>query len=456
MRVDSGGGADGRDLSNASINPSGCNMSTASKLSKWLVRLLMLICIFAICGVSVVALSRLGILTHGQSLTLGAILFFASVILQRQFEISRNLNRIKAQFMALDEYEHDIRRRLEELTQRLNAVQQTPQPVEVASKPADRNKLSAAAGNIEPPPQDNLDLTSIHQPDLSNDDDDTHPVPPVPKKQKESQHPKLPTKLPSKLPSKLDEQSLNMHLQPIVELPSRRPLFFDAFMRLNTTEGQFIEQNGFIKLAETAGLLAKIDKKVIFSAVRMVRKLNHLKKQAGVLCLLSPTTLLSEENFSEISRFLKANSSIAGSIIIEIRQRDWVGLNQDQRDKLQDLSDIGVPLSLGPALDLALDTQALARFGFKYIRVPVSILLHASIDQAGNSIQPSSLASVLQADGIKLIATDVERDREAIGLIDIDVHLAQGLLFAPPRPVKAELLMNTSQPQSAGLIKSDA
>ncbi len=40
------------------------------------------------------------------------------------------------------------------------------------------------------------------------------------------------------------------------------------------------------------------------SAVRMVRKLSLLKKQAGIFCPLSPKTLLNLHNFREITKFL--------------------------------------------------------------------------------------------------------------------------------------------------------
>ncbi|MGI9366704.1 MAG: EAL domain-containing protein [Rhizobiaceae bacterium] len=433
-------------------------MSSVKMLRSWAIRLFALFCTLFTCGAVVIVLSRSGIFSPDQSLMMGAILFFAVIILLRQFRISRVLKKIDAQFMALDEYEGDIQRRLDTLTQRMNAVQHSVDTAAASPTVQPNTALPVSANEAKPDKQDHPDLSSLYKIDAAsselhkinsaNSEDDVDSVLPIPKA----------TEKPDRriLPSKLDEKSLNMHLQPIVELPSRRPLYFDAFMRLGTTEGQFLGQKEFVKLAEAAGLPAKIDKKVIFSAVRMVRKLNRLKKQAGVFCAVSPTTLLSQENFSEILRFLKANSSIAGSIIIEIRQRDWVGLTLDQRDRVQELSDVGVPFSLGSALDLQLDTQSLARCGFKFVKVPVSILLHASIDGDSAAIQPSSLCAMLAAEGINLIATEVERDREAIGLIDIDVSLAQGLLFAPPRPVKAELLINNSFEDQKELARTDA
>jgi cyclic-di-GMP phosphodiesterase, flagellum assembly factor TipF len=47
---------------------------------------------------------------------------------------------------------------------------------------------------------------------------------------------------------------------------------------------------------------------------------------------------------------------------------------------------------------------------------------------------------VLSRAGIKLIAERVEREEDVPDLLDLDVPLAQGFVFSPPRPVRAEVL----------------
>jgi EAL domain-containing protein (putative c-di-GMP-specific phosphodiesterase class I) len=54
------------------------------------------------------------------------------------------------------------------------------------------------------------------------------------------------------------------------------------------------------------------------------------------------------------------------------------------------------------------------------------------------------LAADLDAAGIQLVATQVERDREIANLTELNVLLAQGNLFAPPRPVNAKLLTHNT------------
>jgi cyclic-di-GMP phosphodiesterase TipF (flagellum assembly factor) len=64
----------------------------------------------------------------------------------------------------------------------------------------------------------------------------------------------------------------------------------------------------------------------------------------------------------------------------------------------------------------------------------------------GLDIEVSDLASVLRRAGIKLVAERVEREEIVPDLIDLDVPLAQGFVFAAPRAVRSEVL----SPPAAG------
>jgi cyclic-di-GMP phosphodiesterase, flagellum assembly factor TipF len=50
------------------------------------------------------------------------------------------------------------------------------------------------------------------------------------------------------------------------------------------------------------------------------------------------------------------------------------------------------------------------------------------------------LASILRREGIKLVAERVEREEMVPALVDLDVPLAQGFVFAAPRAVRSDVL----------------
>ena len=244
----------------------------------------------------------------------------------------------------------------------------------------------------------------------------------------------------SDLKDVLSNNSLNMHLQPIVDFQSRQPVFFDAFMRLSKSKDTFLEQKQFIQLAEQGGLMPSIDKKILFSSIRMLDKLSVQKKRAGVVCPISILTLQSRSDFEEIAVHLSSNSHFAESLLIEIRQRDFLLLKKTARQRLSTIASMGFKLSMSHTMDLSINPKRLADFGFLFIKVPASILIHADIDQNTSALNPSTMSSVLGEVGMRLVATEVERESDALALIDFNVPLGQGKLFAPPRPVKSDLL----------------
>ncbi len=249
----------------------------------------------------------------------------------------------------------------------------------------------------------------------------------------------------------LENGGLTMHLQPIVELPTRKPLHYEAFMRLQMKGPQFLDAKQFIKIAEKGGLMPTIDKKVLFSAVRMLRTLEVLNRKAGLFCNISGDTLSDLRIFDEITNFLKANVSLSDSLVLEISQRQLRFLDEPEKARLAKLADFGFALSLDQVQDMNFDVDELRNIGFQHLKIPAGILLHSSTGKEDGKgfAAPSELSAALARKDINLIATEVERETDAMGLIDFGVKSAQGNVFAPPRAVKAKLLDGPATPAPA-------
>jgi len=136
---------------------------------------------------------------------------------------------------------------------------------------------------------------------------------------------------------------------------------------------------------------------------------------------------------------LESNAGLRSLLVIGISQRQLRHRGAAAKARLMKVVDLGFGLSLDRVQDLNLNGAELRRDGFRYLKTSAGLLLHANFNESGAATAPE-LAASLSDQGIELIATDVERETEVINLIDFGVGLAQGLAFAPPRPVKAELL----------------
>jgi cyclic-di-GMP phosphodiesterase TipF (flagellum assembly factor) len=60
----------------------------------------------------------------------------------------------------------------------------------------------------------------------------------------------------------------------------------------------------------------------------------------------------------------------------------------------------------------------------------------------GAHIHPADLADLLGRYGIDLVADHIESETIVVDLLDFDVRYGQGFLFAPPRPVRSDVLQS--------------
>ncbi|MFD0916145.1 EAL domain-containing protein [Pseudahrensia aquimaris] len=237
----------------------------------------------------------------------------------------------------------------------------------------------------------------------------------------------------------LKKDELSIHLQPVVDLAQRRPSNYEALMRLKLPAGDYLDAGQFDKLAKKGGLLPMMNRKLLHASVRMLERLEILNKKAGLFTNVSAELLEDAQAFKEMHGFLQRNKNFADELVIEISQRELRHLKPLAKDRLGQLVDMGFHLSLDEVMDLRLDIAALQRVGFRFVKIPAGILLHASVDEKA-PLMPAELANAMKDVDITLIAMDVERENEVLSLLDFQVEFAQGLLFAPPRPIKKELL----------------
>ncbi len=411
-------------------------MSEPKSIKSWLARAFITLCVFVISVSLAILLVRFEFSKPLGAILFGLAVFFGFLFLQRQNALARDVKAVKANTFDLAAYENNLQQKIEKMSQQNIALDQDTISTTEQGNIVIQDRLRALekrlgvlenAASILP----SASMAPFHQAAENIETDENADEKKIAKLDK------------AKLKDALKPENLQMHLQPIVALPSRTPIYFDAFMRLKTDANDYLDGYDFHRLAEDGGLLPTIDTKILFSSVRLIRTLKSLKKSsgfAGLFCSISARTLEDSKAYKQILDFLEANQSIKKSLILEVKQRDYLALKSEGQKRLGNIADLGFSLSLGEVENLRLDADALTTQGFRFIKVPVSILLHANLDDDHESIKPNQLSSLLKEQDMTLIAIEIENENQAVSSIDFDVDYGQGLLFAPPRAVKAELL----------------
>jgi cyclic-di-GMP phosphodiesterase TipF (flagellum assembly factor) len=232
---------------------------------------------------------------------------------------------------------------------------------------------------------------------------------------------------------------IELHLQPIVALPQRKVRFYEALARLRLADESILVPAEFLPLLERLGHAAEFDRRVLGRALAIARHLMARGSEAVVSVNIAPKSMEEPGFLRSLARIFDAYPDTVGRIVLELSQRCWRTLDAERAGALAVLRDKGVPLALDRATDLRLDPLSLADRGVRFVKLPADLLILADQNR-GLDIEAADLASVLRRAGIKLIAEKVEREEAVPDLIDLDVPLAQGFVFAAPRAVRSEVL----------------
>ena len=250
------------------------------------------------------------------------------------------------------------------------------------------------------------------------------------------------------------DNRVDLYLQPIVTLPQRKVRYYEAVSRLRTDTGDVIPAVDFVDVAESVGLMPKIDNLAVFRCVQVVRRLLLKSRDVGLFCNLSAATLNDPVMFQQLLDFMDANRVLAGSLMFEFKQEAYRNFGPIEHECLSALAERGFRFSMDHVTDLHMSPNELAERSFRFLKVPAKLLLN-KVAGVHNDIDPEDLADLLARSGIDLIAERIETETTVVDILDYDVRFGQGFLFSPPRPVRAEALHGVAiDPAKPGIDES--
>ena len=240
----------------------------------------------------------------------------------------------------------------------------------------------------------------------------------------------------------IEANRIDLFLQPIVTLPQRKVRYYEALARLRGDDGALLTPDDFLAPAEAGGLLPAIDNLMMFRCVQVVRRLSIKNREVGLFCNMAASTLADARVFKELTDFLEANRVLAPYLVIEFAQDTVRSLGPIEEECVASLADLGFRFSMDHVTDLRMEPRELAERGFRFVKVPASLLLARAAAPQGD-IHPADFSDLLGRFGIDLIAERIESEGTVVDLLDYDVRFGQGFLFSAPRPVRTEVLHGT-------------
>ncbi len=240
----------------------------------------------------------------------------------------------------------------------------------------------------------------------------------------------------------VDANRIDLYLQPILTLPQRKVRYYESMTRLRMPDGTLILPADFLKHAENAGLMPKIDNLMLFRCVQVLRRLLLKNREIGLFCNVAMSTLNDPEFYPQFSQFMEANRALAPSLMLELPQESWRAMGPIETESLSALAERGFRFSMDQVTDLRMEPRDLSERGIRFVKIQAALLLNKAA--APSDIHAGDLSDLLGRFGISLVAERIETEAVVVDLLDYDVRFGQGFLFSPPRPVRAEALQGVA------------
>ncbi|HNQ03448.1 MAG TPA: EAL domain-containing protein [Thiobacillaceae bacterium] len=227
----------------------------------------------------------------------------------------------------------------------------------------------------------------------------------------------------------LDEGRFVLHFQPIVQVDTGKISHHEALLRLVGQDGKLIPPGYFIDVAESTGLIRRIDRWVMQAGVRAVAR-HH---GARIALNLSSRSFEDDLTFETLQSSL-AQEQVAGeSLLLEITETAALANFSAAKRIMAKFKELGCAFGL--------DDFGVGYSSFQYLReLPVDFVkidgsfIKNLTKNADDVVFVRALNSAVQGFGKATVAEFVE-DEETLDILrEIGVDQAQGYLLGRPGP----------------------
>lgn len=233
----------------------------------------------------------------------------------------------------------------------------------------------------------------------------------------------------------LEDNRVDLYLQPIVRLPSRKPAYYEAYSRVRDAAGSIIFPREYLPLAEASGLIGTLDNLLLFRCIQVIRRLGPRRRDVRFFCNISPASLADRDFFPQFIDFMINNPELADRLVFEFSQASIRDQSEDVERSLSSLGRRGFRFSMDHVTDLDLDPPTLALRHFSVVKVAADIFLDGE-----GEIRKEDLKEVLARQDIDLVIEKIEEESQVIDILDYGVQYGQGFLFGEPRLSRDDLV----------------
>jgi cyclic-di-GMP phosphodiesterase, flagellum assembly factor TipF len=252
------------------------------------------------------------------------------------------------------------------------------------------------------------------------------------------------TEFRTTLATALLSDKMELHLQPIVNLPQRQTIGYEASLCLAGQGSVSRSADDLRRIATATGMNLDLDGILLERAVQVLRVLRARGREVMLICQICAQSLADKRIVERLADLTRGDDKLGRSLVLAVDVADvrTVADNDAAATEVFLLvRQLGPTLSGIVPFGETADIRPLANLGLSHIRIDASTLLTAiETGQPFGDIHGADIGALLKRSGIDLSVTGVSSETMVRDLLDQEATLAQGDLFGEARPVRPEIL----------------
>ncbi len=252
----------------------------------------------------------------------------------------------------------------------------------------------------------------------------------------------------------LDEDSLVMHLQPLIDAATDEIVGFESLARCRTRAGTLIGPAQFLAAASGSGLVWDLDRHAFDLTCRATARLSRHLPDLTVAANFSGLSVVQPEFVEFVDRTIARHQVSPSSICIEITESAAFEAGPAALGALRTLHEFGVKLALDDFGTGYSSLSHLRDLPLAVVKVDRSFI--AKLDES-SSERSIAEAVVKLADGLGfgVVAEGVETSGQLAAARAIGFNTIQGWYYSQARSLEEILHMLSTRPTESAVVPTD-
>ena len=240
----------------------------------------------------------------------------------------------------------------------------------------------------------------------------------------------------NKLQSALEEERLEIHYQPLINLRDMSISGFEALLRWEDKDLGKVRPDLFIPIAEQTGLVFSLDKWVLKTGAKQVKTWREQFDRPFTLSVnFSPTNFHHRQFMPWIQDDLASHGDLEW-VELEVTERLVLNYDQSVLQGIEEMLKLGLSFSIDDFGTGYSSLGYIKKFSHILSKIKIDrLFVHEIINHSSDRALVQSIVTLADSLNIEILAEGVESRRQEEVLLQLGCDYAQGYLYGKPMSV---------------------